>query len=336
MATPAVRELALLRDYNPFDANADIGRVMVFCVPGSTVTFPDSSVRTVGDMSVVLPNHAAALPRAFAGLFQGSGKQGNPYVATPVDLLSDATIAVQKSWLPTGALKPNTAIQIGDPIGYDPADPGYVQKHVDISTVRIGTSQTTAAATSYVQQILVELTYSAGSSNTGLYYELLAPGTVLTNSTTETALVTKSIPAALLAAGRKLRIRGMTSVVGVNAGDKLIVAGYLHKTSVAFNGAGSVKFFTTPTAGGGTAVSANDQSVQAFDIDIHTLTAAVFAGARSIGALGTATMISDGLVGEQTVDLAATGGTSITFTGVWNAANAANQTRQNSFSIEIL
>ena len=47
-------------------------------------------------------------------------------------------------------------------------------------------------------------------------------------------------------------------------------------------------------------------------------------------------MILDGLVGEQTVDLAATGGTSITFTGVWNAANTANQTRQNSFSIEIL
>ena len=122
MATPAVRELALLRDYRPFDPNADNGRVLVFCVPDSTVTFPDSSVQTVDDMSVVLPNNAVALPRAFAGLLQASGKQGNPYVATPIDLLSDNTIAVQKSWLPTAALKPTTAIQIGDPIGIEIGD----------------------------------------------------------------------------------------------------------------------------------------------------------------------------------------------------------------------
>lgn len=333
MATPAVRDFALVRDYRPFDPNIDHGRVVVFCLPGSTVVFPDGSTQTVDDMSVVLPNNAVALGRSFAGICQGNGVQGNIYVATPIDLLSDNTITIQKSWLPEAALKPNSSIQIGDPVGYDPADPGYVQKHINGTTVRIGTSQTTVSSSTAVQLILIELSFSSGLA-VGVFSEILAPGTAVTNSTTETVLTTKSVPAALLQPGRKLRIRGLTNVSGVNAGDKLIVAGYLHKTSVAFGGAGSLKFFTTPTSGGGTAVTVNDQSVQEFDIDVHTAVAATFAGSRSLGAFRTATMISDGLQGEQTVDFSVAN--SVTFTALWNNANASNIVSQTAFSIEIL
>lgn len=333
MATPRVGVLAFLRDYKPFDANIDNGRVVVFCAPGSTVTFPDGSVQTVDDNSVVLPNHAAALPRAFVGIMQGNGQQANPYVATPIDLLSDNTVSVQKNELPEAALKPNTAIQIGDPVGYDPADPGYVQKHVDGSTVYIGTSQTTVSAAASVQLILIELC-CARDIPTGMISEIVAPGTAVTNTVTETVLATKSIPVALLIPGRKLRVRGLTNVSGINAGDKLIVAGYFHKTSVAFGGAGSVKFFTTPTAGGGTAVNLNDQVVAEFDIDLHSATKAVFAGARSIGALGTVSLISDGKQDEQNVDLSVPN--SISFTATWNAAQTADVVSQTAFSVELV
>lgn len=333
MATPRVGVLAFLRDYKPFDANIDNGRVVVFCVPGSTVTFPDGSVQTVDDNSVVLPNHAAALPRAFVGIMQGDGAQGNPYVATPIDLLSDNTVSVQKNELPEAALKPNTAIQIGDPVGYDPADPGYVQKHVDGTTVYIGTSQTTVSAAASVQLILIELC-CARDIPTGMISEIVAPGAAVTNTVTETVLATKSIPAALLIPGRKLRVRGLTNVSGVNSGDKLIVAGYFHKTSVAFNGSGSIKFFTTPTAGGGTAVNLNDQVVAEFDVDLHSATKAVFAGARSIGALGTASLISDGKQDEQTVDLSVPN--SISITATWNAAQTADVVSQTAFSVELV
>lgn len=333
MATGPVSEIALWRDYNPFDANIDLGRVVVFCLPGSTVTFPDGTVKTVGDMSVVLPNHAAALPRAFAGIMQGNGENGNIYVATPLDLLSDNTVPVQKSLLPTAALKPNTAIQIGDPVGYAPTDPGYVQKHVDGSTVRIGTSQTTVAASTAVQQILIELC-ACGGYPVGVISELVAPGTAVTNTTTETVLATISVPAALLIPGRKLRVKGLSNVSGVNSGDKLILAAYFHKSSVAFGGAGSVKFGTTPTAGGGTAVTAADQSVQAYDIDLHSATAAVFSGARSLGALGTATMVSDGRQGELAVDLSVAN--SVSITALWNAASTSNVVSQTALSVELV
>lgn len=333
MATPRLGVLAFLRDYKPFDPNIDNGRVVVFCAPGSTVTFPDGSVQTVDDNSVVLPNHAAALPRAFVGIMQGNGQQGNPYVATPIDLLSDQTVTIQKNELPEAALKPNTAIQIGDPVGYDPADPGYVQKHVDGTTVYIGTSQTTVGAAASVQLILIELC-CARDIPTGMISELTAPGANVTNTVTETVLATKSIPAALLVPGRKLRVRGMTNVSSINAGDKLIVAGYLHKSSVAFNGSGSVKFFTTPTSGGGTAVNLNDQVVAEFDIDLHSLTKATFAGSRSIGALGTAQMVSDGKQGEQTVDLSVAN--SVSFTALWNAASTSDIASQTAFSVELV
>lgn len=333
MATPRTGVLAFTRDYRPFDANIDNGRVVVFTVPGSTVTFPDGSVQTVDDNSVVLPNHAAALPRAFAGIVQGNGQQGNIYVATPIDLLSDNTITTQKNELPEAALKPNVAVQIGDPIGYLPTDPGYVTKHVDGTTIRIGVSQTTVAASASVQLILIELC-ACGGYPVGVISELTAPGTAVTNTTTETVLATISVPAALLTPGRKLRVKGLSNVSGVNPGDKLIIAGYFHKSSVAYNGTGNKKFFTTPTGTGGTAVSANDQSVQNFDIDLHSATAAVFSGARSLGALGTATMVSDGLQGEQTVDLSVANSVSITAT--WNAASTSDVVSQTALSVELV
>lgn len=333
MATPAVRDFALVRDFHPFDANIDHGLVVVFCLPGSTVRFPDGTVQTVNDMSVVLPNNAVALGRAFAGICQGNGVQGNVYVTTPTDLLSDNTLAVQKSWLPEAALKPNTAIQIGDPVGYDPADPGYVQKHINGTTVKIGTSQTTATATASVQLILIELNHTGGIT-TGVYGEIVAPGAAVTNTTAETVLATISVSASALVPGRKVRVRGLTNVSGVNAGDKLIIAGYFHKTAAGFAGGGSLKFFTTPTGAGGTAVSAADQSVQEFDIDLHSLVAATFAGSRSLGALRTATMTSDGMQGEQVVDL--TVANSVSITATWNAANVADIVSQTAFSVEIL
>lgn len=334
MANLGYRELALVRDLNPFDANIENGRVVVFCAPGSTVTFPDGTVRTADNNSVVLPNHAAALPRAFAGIFQGNGKNGNPYVSTNLDLLSDSRIAVQKTWIPCGALKPNTAIQIGDPVGYDPTGAGYLQKHVDGTTVRIGVAQETVSSSAQVQLFMVELT-PAAAINSGMISELLAPGANVTNTTTETALAAINVPKQFLLPGRKLRVRGHSDIPTVNAGDKLILSMYFHKSSVSFSGSGSVRFMQTPTAAGGTAVSGSNQSRQDFDIDLQTLIAAVFSGSRALGAIGTATQIMDGLAtGPQAVDLSVDN--TVTITATWNAANATNVVRQTALSVELV
>lgn len=333
MSNLAYSELALVRDLQPFDANIDNGRVVVFCTPGSTVTFPDGTVKTVDDNSVVLPNHAAALPRAFAGIFQGNGKNGNPYVATPLDLLSDNRIAVQKSWIPACALKPNTAIQIGDQVGYDPTGAGYVQKHVDGTTVRIGVAQETVASSAQVQLFLVELT-PAASVTSGMISELLAPGSDVTNTTTETALAAINVPKQFLMPGRKLRVRGQSNISGVNSGDKIILSIYFHKSSVAFGGGGSLRFMQTATAGGGTAVSTGQQSRQDFDIDLHSLTKAVFSGTGTLGTIGTAQQLMYGMVGEQTVDLSVDN--TVTVTATWSAANAANIVSQTALSVELV
>lgn len=339
MASQAVREFALVRDcYRPLDANIKYGRVVVFAQSGSTVTLADGTVLTADDNSVVLPNHANALPRACAGIYQANGLQGNIYVATPLDLYSDNTAFVQKDWLPEAGLAPNSGtITIGDELGYDPSEatnPGTLKRHVDGSTVKCAVAQGTYATSSSVQIILVQLLPAQAFERGGVWSSLAAPGATLTDTTTETALAASaSIPASMLSQIKEILIDGMTDITGVNGTDKLIVAGYFHPASVAFGGAGSIKFFTTPTAGGGTSPTVNDQWVQRFVLDLHSATAFVASGARSLGTLGTATMISDGLQGEQVYDSSVAW--KITITGKYAAASVSNTVRQQTLTVRL-
>jgi hypothetical protein len=335
MATPPVREFALRRDYTPSDANIDYGLAVVFAVKGSTITLADGSTRVADDMTVVLPNNANALPRAFAGFMQGTGEQGNIYVTTPLDLLSDNRIDVEKDWLPEAILAPDAFCTIGDELGYDPADtanPGTLQKHVSGVTVKCAIAQGTYQASSDPQTILVQAIPPDAVSRGGVY-DINGTGSNLTNTTTETVLSTIALPQAILPQIQELLIESISDVSSVNAGDKLIVAVYFHPTSVVFNGTGSAKVATTATAGGGTVAVANDQIIFRLALGLTGDTTFTALGSSSFGQLGAASTLSAGLQGQQTWNDAV--GWSISVTGKYNAASASNIVRQQSLAVRV-
>jgi len=317
------------------DANIDYGLVVVFAVKGSTITLADGSTRVADDMTVVLPNNANALPRAFAGFMQGTGQQGNIYVATPLDLLSDNRIDCEKDWLPEAVLAPDAFCTIGDELGYDPADtanPGTLQKHVSGVTIKCAIAQGTYQASSDPQTILVQAIPPDAVSRGGVY-DINSTGSNLTNTTTETALTTVALPKGILPQIKEILIDSISDVSSVNAGDKLIVAVYFHPTSVAFNGTGSIKVATTPTAGGGTVAVANDQIIFNLVLGLTADTTFTALGTSSFGQLGSASVVSAGLQGQQVWDDSV--GWSVTVTGKYNAASSSNIVRQQSLSVRV-
>lgn len=323
MLNDAVLTLALRRDYRPLDANIDVGRVVVFAT--GTVTTPLGATVVADSNCVVLPNSSYAISRAFAGIAQSNGKQGNIYVSTPTDI--DADISedfIKDNGLPLAALKANSAITIGDPVGYDPTGAGVVERHVDGRTVRIGIAQQTMSSSSDIQLFPIQLA-PAGSWSAGVYSSLLAVGSAVSNTATETALCYQDIPANVLRAVRQISVDAVQKVYGT--ANTLRLRGYLHKSSVAFDGSGSLTLFDS----GALAVTAGDLGQQRFTLDLMSLVLVSANGSQVLDAAGSA-LLSMGLPAS-----AWDGSVSnrITITALWGGTSATDDVRAEAFTLSL-
>jgi hypothetical protein len=159
-----------------------------------------------------------------------------------------------------------------------------------------------------------------------LLYRLLAAGTALTNSTTETVLASHELPALSLQVGKTYRVTGLVRATATNSTDTLNVRIRVGPTTLT----------GTVCAASGAVDVANDDCVR-FDLQFTV---------RSISAANAAVVIVDGFlsapgaegtatarVAFESLSLTSTSAQKIEVTGVWSVASASNSCQAESFTV---
>lgn len=158
-----------------------------------------------------------------------------------------------------------------------------------------------------------------------LLYALVAAGTALTNSTTETVLASTQLPANALQAGQVYREQFAVIATATNSTDTLRVRARIGPTTL-----------TGTVVADGTAVDVANSDVIVGTIECNV---------RSVSTV-TATVICSGLVsveGAETtatarvqfeeLSLTTTSAQNLEITGVWSVANAGNSCRADQFDV---
>lgn len=151
-----------------------------------------------------------------------------------------------------------------------------------------------------------------GSLQGGAFYTQTAAGTVLTNTTTLTALSTASIPANTLVAGNAIHIFSQGICISHNADNTIIITLKIGNTTI------------TAT----TAIALDPNDIYTIDAWIQI---------RTIGSSGT--FVASGKIVENFYKASTTIDTTqsqdITVNGTWNVAHSSNQVRSDMMIVTI-
>lgn len=157
-------------------------------------------------------------------------------------------------------------------------------------------------------------------------YVMTAAGTALSNTTTETALGSYTIPANRLSVGSVIRIRYQGIATATNSTDTLAVKLYIGGLSgTALISAAAID------------VANNDLFGGEFTVVVRTIgasgTIVGYGTYKTTAAEGTAT-IKDDFLASTTLDTTAS--KDITVSGTWSVASASNSCRLDILNVEIL
>ena len=175
-------------------------------------------------------------------------------------------------------------------------------------------------------QIVADPT-GAGAQSVGMTaYVMTAAGTALSNTTTETALGSYTIPANRLSVGSVIRIRYQGIATATNSTDTLAVKLYIGGLSgTALISAAAID------------VANNDLFGGEFTVVVRTIgssgTIVGYGTYKTTAAEGTAT-IKDDYLASTTLDT--TTSKDITVSGTWSVASASNSCRLDILNVEIL
>lgn len=151
-------------------------------------------------------------------------------------------------------------------------------------------------------------------------YQMVADGTALSNTVTETSLGGYTIAANTLRAGDKIRIRGFVNVTATNSTNTLLL-----KVKI-----GSTILYATA------AVDVADGDIGWFDIEITVRTIGgsgtiVAQGTAALGVPGTVTS-KPGFLASTAIDTTAT--QAVTVTGTWSVASASNSCKLQDLTVD--
>lgn len=165
------------------------------------------------------------------------------------------------------------------------------------------------------------------STGGGLVGSLTAAGTALSNSTTETALGTVTIPANTLKAGDVVRIRYQAIATATNSTDTLAV-------SLKIGGVSG----TALIAHAATDVADNNVVSGEFELTIRTTGASgtcVGVGTyKSVPAAEGTMTVKDDILASTTIDT--TAAQAVVVTGTWSVASASNSCRLDVLNVSIV
>jgi len=160
-----------------------------------------------------------------------------------------------------------------------------------------------------------------------LLYALIAAGTALTNSTTQTVLASTELPAySLGSAPKHYHVHGVVIATATNSTDTLDVKVRIGSTTLTGTVVGD---------SGAVDVADNDKVIIDLDVDVRAVSAAgsvdvIVSGVVSApGAEGTATA----RVAYEPLTLTASTAYKIEVTGTWSVASASNSCRADELTV---
>jgi hypothetical protein len=154
----------------------------------------------------------------------------------------------------------------------------------------------------------------------GLFSRLQALGTALTNSSTETILASKTIPADTLRIGMAVDVEGMVEVTAAQSTDTLTLKAYL----------GSTEIFAMSAVD----VAANDLS--SFRVKLVSLTApGATVDVYAIGDYSIFGSTSTVAVKAKKTSIATNGDLVLSIKGTWSVASNNNSARAVNFDVTV-
>lgn len=161
-----------------------------------------------------------------------------------------------------------------------------------------------------------------------LVYALLAAGTALTNSTTETVLASKSLDANFLQAGKVLHVRGAVRATATNSTDTLLVNVRVGPTTLT----GTIVAAAAATDAVDNDVVMVDLMLVVRSVDLAAGTAVVIVSGfiSALGAEGTGTARA----AFESLSIAnINAALLVQMTGTWSVASASNSAQAESMVI---
>lgn len=156
-------------------------------------------------------------------------------------------------------------------------------------------------------------------------FRIVAAGTALTASSTETSLGSHSIPANRLRAGTRVRVRAMVKATATNSTDTLTVKLYI----------GGITG-TLVASTGALDVADNDLAIVDMELVVRTSGATgtiVGAGMKSIGPAASATL-KPAILDSTTIDT--TAAQVVAVSGQWSTTSGSNSCRLDVLSVDII
>lgn len=158
--------------------------------------------------------------------------------------------------------------------------------------------------------------------NAGSSFRLVAAGTALTASSTETSLGSHTIPANRLRVGSRIRVRAQVIATATNSTDTLTLKLYI-------GGLAGLLICTT----GAVDVANNDIGYIDAELVVRTATTAVAAGVQGLGVEGTVTAkpfkMASGTIAINVAN-------DITVSGTWSTTNGGNSCRIDVLDVDII